>query len=71
MKVLVKFADLEDGGRVYQAGENYPRAGLKPSDKRVEYLAGTGNKIGVPVIEMPMPTPKEPQKANKKEKEGE
>ena len=67
MKVLVKFADLEDGGHVYQIGDVYPRVGLKPSDKRIEYLASTGNKLGIPVIEAPAPK----EKTNKKEKEGE
>lgn len=69
MKVLVKFADLEDDGRVYDAGDTYPRAGLKPSEKRVEYLASKKNKLGVPVIEPPVP--KGEKQANKKEKEGE
>jgi hypothetical protein len=69
MKVLKSFTDEQDNGHVNWKGDDYPRAGLKPSDKRVEYLASDKNKLGVPVIEAP--ALKGEKQANKKEKEGE
>lgn len=50
MKVLYKFADLKDKGHVYNVGDNYPRAGYKPTKERVEELKGSDNKIGKPLI---------------------
>lgn len=49
-RVLTDFADLADGGHVYRAGDNYPRAG-KPDPARAAELAGRSNKRGVPLIE--------------------
>ena len=45
-----KFRDLKDKGRIYEAGETYPRRGLKKDEARIAELAGTDNKAGKPLI---------------------
>lgn len=49
-RVLTDFADLTDGGRVYRAGENYPRSGDAEPGRAAE-LSGRNNKRGAPLIE--------------------
>ncbi|MEG2575888.1 MAG: hypothetical protein RSA41_07630 [Christensenella sp.] len=51
MKVLIAFTDDKDGGYVYAVGEEYPRAGTKPTEERMAYLTGNKNNFGAPVIE--------------------
>ena len=46
-----RFADLKDGGRIYEAGEQYPRPGFVVSEKRIAELAGSDNRMGYPLIE--------------------
>jgi len=48
--VLTRFADLQDGNRIYEAGDNYPRLGFDVSDERLAELAGSDNRIGKPLI---------------------
>lgn len=48
--VLTRFADLQDGNRIYEAGDNYPRPGFDVSDERLAELAGSDNRIGKPLI---------------------
>ena len=48
--VLMRFADLQDGNRIYEAGENYPRPGFVVSDERLAELAGSDNRAGRPLI---------------------
>lgn len=50
-KVIVKFADMEDGQHIYEIGDSYPREGYEPDQKRIDFLASDENKIGTPVIE--------------------
>lgn len=50
-KVIYKFADLQDGKHVYNVGDAYPFDGSKPSQKRIDELASSKNKIGKPLIE--------------------
>lgn len=50
-KVVKNFFDLQDNAHVYYAGDTFPREGVKVSAERVTYLAGSGNRLGVPVIE--------------------
>lgn len=50
MKVIYKFADLMDENHIYEVGDKYPRDGYKPTQKRVEELKGSDNKIGRPLI---------------------
>ena len=49
-KVLVAFRDPEHGC-VYNIGDAYPAPGRKSTRKRVAYLMGTENKIGVALLE--------------------
>ncbi len=48
-KVIHTFADLQDGNKVYRVGDVYPHEGV--SEERIIELAGSENKIGVPLIE--------------------
>ena len=50
-RAKVTFADLKDGKRLYHEGETFPRDGLTVSDERLEYLSGSGNLMGYPLIE--------------------
>lgn len=67
-KVLIRFADLQDGGRIYEAGERFPRLGLHVSEERLAELAGSDNRTGHPLIAAePV---KRPLNATKDEGEG-
>lgn len=48
--VLTRFADLQDGNRIYEAGDTYPRPGFDVSTERLAELAGSDNRIGKPLI---------------------
>lgn len=48
--VLMRFADLQDGNRIYEAGDTYPRPGFSVSAERLAELAGSDNRIGQPLI---------------------
>lgn len=50
-KVISKFADLQDGKHLYQAGDEYPRNGVKVSEKRIDELKGKNNLAKKPLIE--------------------
>ena len=47
---VVRFVDLEDGRRIYEPGEPFPRLGLTLSDERLKKLAGSDNLAGQPLI---------------------
>lgn len=65
-RVIADFADLADGGYIYRAGDNYPRAG-KPSPARVKELSGRNNKRGAPLIERAeKPEEEKPRRTRKK-----
>ena len=49
-KALTRFADLNDGNRIYEAGEDYPRPGFVVSDERLAELAGSDNRARKPLI---------------------
>ena len=48
--VLTRFADLQDGNRIYEAGDTYPRPGFDVSKERLAELAGSDNRMGEPLI---------------------
>ena len=48
--VLMRFADLQDGNRIYEAGDTYPRPGFAVSQERLAELAGSDNRMGEPLI---------------------
>jgi hypothetical protein len=47
--VVRTFKDLQDADHIYRVGDQYPRSG-KTKKARLDELAGSENKIGVPVI---------------------
>lgn len=49
-EVIVRFKDLQDGDHIYEAGDKFPRDGVKPSRKRIAELSGKENKRGIPLI---------------------
>lgn len=49
-RVLRRFEDLQDDRHLYQPGDNFPRAGLKVSGKRIKELSSCENKRHVPLI---------------------
>ena len=51
-KVLIEFADTLDNKHLYHAGDNYPREGYKPENKRISELSTDKNKLGKAVIEV-------------------
>ncbi len=60
-EVIKYFVDLEDKNYPYNAGDKYPREGLKPTDKRIAELSGAENKQGCPLIK-PVENKKAPAK---------
>ena len=48
-RVLVNFADLQDGGHIYHAGDKFPRVG-EVDPGRVAELASSNNRRGFPLI---------------------
>jgi len=42
-KVVNSFFDKEDGNRLYEVGQSYPRTGVKPSKERIELLSSNKN----------------------------
>lgn len=50
-KALTTFTDLQDNNYKYQAGDTFPRKGLKVSDARIKELLSDKNRRNKPVIE--------------------
>ena len=50
-KVIKTFADLQDNDFRYNAGDIYPRKGLKVSSERLEELSTAKNRRHIPLIE--------------------
>lgn len=50
-KAVTTFTDLQDNSYKYQAGDTFPREGLKVSKKRLEELLTDKNRRHKPVIE--------------------
>lgn len=49
-KVIKYFTDLQDNNYPYNAGDIFPRSGMKVSAERLAELSGSENKQGVPLI---------------------
>lgn len=47
---IVRFADLMDGKRIYEAGDTFPRPGLNVSPERLRALEGCDNLARKPLI---------------------
>lgn len=51
MYIVIKyFTDLHDGDHAYNVGDTFPRKGVKVMQERLDELAGSDNKQGVPLI---------------------
>lgn len=64
-RVVTTFCDLQDNNHVYYPGDTFPRDGVEVDANRVAYLAGNGNRLGVPVIEEVNEKPKRSKKTDK------
>lgn len=45
-KVLIPFTDDHDARHVYSRGDNYPREGYEPDEKRIAYLMSKETSFG-------------------------
>lgn len=74
-RVLKGFFDAQDADRWYDAGDQYPREGYKPTAKRIEELSGANNRQRTPLIAWGLesgaesPDVKKPVKAARKKKD--
>lgn len=50
-KALITFTDLQDNNYRYQAGDIFPRKGIKVSNERIAELLSDNNRRHKPVIE--------------------
>lgn len=50
-KTIVFFTDLQDNDHAYNVGDEFPRKGMKVTKKRINELASSKNKRGIPLIE--------------------
>ena len=57
-RATVAFNDLQDNNRSYEAGEKYPRPGIKPTRARLTELSTNKNRMGFPLIEQVTTPPK-------------
>jgi len=48
--VIEHFCDMQDGGRSYEMGDKFPRAGYNVSQTRLDTLATGRNALGRPLI---------------------
>lgn len=71
-KVIQDFADAEDGGYIYKAGDNYPRRGVADAE-RIAILSGYGNRQKRPLIQAAEDTaePEKPRRGRKKAEDSE
>ena len=60
-RATVAFNDFKDNNRSYEAGEEYPRPGLRVTKARLTELSTDANASGFPLIEEVEP-PKLPRK---------
>ena len=65
-RATVAFNDFKDNNRSYEAGEEYPRPGLKVSKARLTELSTDANASGFPLIELVEPVEEEPKKQPRK-----
>lgn len=65
-RVVKPFFDRKDENRGYLVGDLYPRQGLTVSEKRLEELASSKNRLGVPLIEKLAEKPAPEKTAEKK-----
>ena len=66
-RVIKHFVDLQDNNYKYDVGDTYPRKGLNVLQSRINELASSKNRQGVPLIEE-IPEKVEETKKEKKTK---
>lgn len=49
-KVIADFADMQDGGHVYHAGDTFPRDGHEVNPSRLSVLLSNSNRLNQPLI---------------------
>ena len=64
-KVVKHFTDMQDNNFAYQVGDEYPRKGMSVLQSRINELAGSKNRQGVPLIEEIPEKVEEPKKEKK------
>ena len=57
---------MQDNNFAYQVGDEYPRKGMSVLQSRINELAGSKNRQGVPLIEEIPEKAEEPKKEKKK-----
>ena len=67
-KVIKHFTDMQDNNFAYQVGDEYPRKGMSVLQSRINELAGSKNRQGVPLIEEIPEKADEPKKKKSAEK---
>ena len=67
-KVIKYFTDMQDNNFAYQVGDEYPRKGMSVLQSRINELAGSKNRQGVPLIEEIPEKVEEPKKKKSVEK---
>lgn len=67
-KVIKHFTDMQDNNFAYQVGDEYPRKGMSVLQSRINELAGSKNRQGVPLIEEIPEKAEEPKKKKSVEK---
>ena len=64
-RVIKHFVDLQDNNYKYDIGDIYPRKGLNVLQSRINELASSKNRQGVPLIEEIPEKAEEPKKEKK------
>ena len=64
-RVIKHFTDMQDGNFAYQVGDEYPRKGMSVLPSRINELASSKNRQGVPLIEEILEKVEEPKKEKK------
>ena len=65
-RVIRHFTDMQDNNFAYQVGDEYPRKGMSVLQSRINELASSKNRQGVPLIEEIPEKAEEPKKEKKK-----
>ena len=64
-RVIKHFTDMQDNNFAYQVGDEYPRKGMSVLPSRINELASSKNRQGVPLIEEILEKVEEPKKEKK------
>ena len=67
-RVIKAFTDMQDGNFAYQVGNEYPRKGMSVLQSRINELASSKNRQGVPLIEEISEAEEKPKKKKSVEK---